>query len=125
MFMMSHSRKPFGEIYMKNIILILAICLSVFNLSACSEESDSQKSTSSKDDSGLTGERFFDSASTKIMLHNEGMNRKRANCMVTYITADGQIGLGEINQMHLTSKTMPQNAERLNKAYSASMQNCQ
>lgn len=109
---------------MKNIILILAICLSVLNLSACSEETTANKSVSAED-SGLTGERFFDAAATKIMLHNEGMDRKRANCMVTYITADGKIGVGEINQMHLTSKTMPQNAGRLNKAYSAAMQNCQ
>ena len=109
---------------MKKVILILIISLSVFNLSACSEETGSQKSASAED-SGLTGERFFDAAATKIMLHNEGMDRKRANCMVTYITADGKIGVGEINQMHLTSKTMPQNAGRLNKAYSAAMQNCQ
>ena len=110
---------------MKKIILILVICLSIFNLSACSEETTSTSGTASADkDSGLTGERFVDAAATKIMLHNEGMNRKSANCVVKYITEDGQIGVGEINQMHLTSKTMPQNTGRLNKAYSAAMQAC-
>lgn len=108
---------------MKKMLLILSVNLSIFNLTSCSEENSSVANATN--DSGLTGKKFVDAAATKIMLHNAGMGRKNANCIVKYITEDGQIGVGEINQMHLTSKTMSQNATRLNKAYSAAMQACQ
>jgi hypothetical protein len=108
---------------MKKMFLTLLIIFSILALTACSEENTS--SLNGNRESELTGEKFVDAAATKIMLYNEGMNRKTANCVVKFITADGQIGVGEINQMHLTSKTMPQNSERLNKSYSAAIQACQ
>ena len=111
------------ENFMQKMILLTLIFLMSFCLTACTDENSSVSGPNRE--SFLTGEEFFDAAATKIMLHNEGMNRKSANCVVNYITADGQIGAGEINQMHLTSKTMPQNSEKLNKAYSAAKQACQ
>jgi len=108
---------------MEKKFILTFVCFFIFNLTACTDENSSVSGANRE--SHLTGENNFDAAATKIMLHNEGMNRKNANCMVKYMTADGQNGVDEIKQMHLTSKTMPQNKETLNKAYSAAIQACQ
>lgn len=108
---------------MKKMFLIIFMSLSLISLSACSEEKSATENATK--DADLTGEKFADSAASKIMRYNNGMNRKTANCVVKYITADGQIGLGEVNQMHLISEDMSKNAGRINKAYSAAMQACQ
>jgi hypothetical protein len=115
------------ESFMKKMFLILLVSTIVLSTVACSEEKSLSKSsaTSVNKDPDLTGKRFFDSAATKVMNNNSGLTRKNANCVVQNITGDGQIGLGEVNQMHLTKGTMSQNTERLNKAYSAAIQACQ
>ena len=101
----------------------LAITLTIFlalTSTACSEQSSSQANQSDPD---LTGKRFFDAAASKFMAANPNIARKQANCMVTEMTADGKIGLGEINQMKL-DETGLHGASRLESAHSMAMKKC-
>lgn len=95
------------------------VALASLILVACSGE---QPATAADD--GMTGNRFFDAAATKMMAFNPGMSRPTANCAVEQMTADGSIGVGEINQMKLDAAGMAENAGRLNEAYQAALKAC-
>lgn len=85
---------------------------------ACAEEAPQVAA-----DPDMTGERFFDSAATRFMNENPGMLRTQANCMVKAMTADGKIGLGEINGMALDMKGL-QEIPMLRDAYYAAVKDC-
>ncbi|GJM08185.1 MAG: hypothetical protein DHS20C11_04610 [Lysobacteraceae bacterium] len=96
-----------------------SIVLASVIVVACSGEQPASAA-----DAEMTGNRFFDAAATKIMAFNQGMSRTAANCAVEQMTADGSIGLGEINQMKLEAAGMADNAGRLNEAYEAALKAC-
>ena len=105
-------------------MLIFVIFISI-GFSACSsDESNTSKQSSTSTDKDLTGERFFDSASSKVMANNPGFSQKLGNCVVKAMTADGQYGLGEINQMKLDNEHFSENASGINKAYLAALKSC-
>ncbi|MBK1826878.1 hypothetical protein [Haloferula rosea] len=93
-------------------------------LVSCSEKTDSDGPGASSDtpaaaassgDAPATGNRFFDSAVKKIHSLDEEVSPAQASRIVTLMTADGSIGLGEINGMDLTD--LSKNSEALQSAY--------
>lgn len=101
-----------------SFITKIAVILLVVTAVACSGDSPVTSS-----DPDMTGERFFDAAASRFMDASPGLIRTQANCMVTHMTADGVIGLGEINQMALDINGL-QEIPRLRDAYYAAMNKC-
>ena len=83
----------------------------------------SEQSAAPEPDTGLTGERFFDAVATKLMSATPSMTRDVANCMVSAMTADGKIGVGEINQAKLDSDGVP-SRQTLRTAFLAAAAKC-
>ena len=75
---------------------MLALSVNLFLL-ACSGSNSADS-----DDSSLTGNRFFDAAANKFIAASPSMPRSEANCIVSTMTDSGEIGLGEVNAMHIT-----------------------
>lgn len=91
---------------------------ALFSVAACADDTPSGNG-----DNELTGKRFFDSAATKFMMATPGMERKKANCIVSGMTADGTIGLGEINNAKLDDSGVPTRGS-LKQAYQNSIAAC-
>jgi len=108
------------SLYLKSFVCIFYVCL----LSSCSSETEAQSSAAAPNDY-MTGNKFFDAASTKFMAALPGMPRYKTNCMVETMTADGKYGIGELNQMKLKAVEMSQNSDGLVEAYYAAMKKCQ
>ena len=77
-----------------------------------------------KSESNLTGDRFFDSAASKIMHNNPSFSRNKANCVVSNMVKDGRFGLGEINQMDFSSSNLENNTNMLMKSYQLAKTDC-
>lgn len=98
---------------------LLAILLALLgSITACADEQ--QKDAM---DNALTGERFFDAAASKLITGSPEMSRTVANCIVAAMTADGKIGLGEINQSTLDEQGVPKRSA-LREAYLLSQKAC-
>ncbi len=107
---------------MKKISQIILFAM-LTSLVACSSDGDRAPSSKQADDPDLTGDRFFDAAATKVMRQSPGMVRLQANCIVVDITADGSIGIGELNQADLGIVAIQETPE-LRDAYFAAMKKC-
>lgn len=112
---------------MKNsrFALFALVLLPVCSLISCgpesSESTDTEGSSASAAAEGQaaeapnTGNRFLDAAIQKVSAANPALSMEQSQKVVESMTADGSIGLGEINSMKLDD--LSQNADRLNQAY--------
>ncbi len=103
--------------------VILCLCLS---LMACADNASTDNNQPATPTSTSTEKpnKFKVAASNKIKLANPGMTDEKANCVVEQMTADGKIGLGEINQMQLDAASLSNNASNLVTAYQNALSNC-
>lgn len=112
---------------MKNsrFALLALVLLPVCSLISCgpdsSEPTDTDGSSASSAAKGETaeapntGNRFLDAAIQKVSAASPALSMEQSQKVVESMTADGSIGLGEINSMKLDD--LSQNADRLNQAY--------
>ena len=103
----------------------VTLCLFLV-LMACSEKSANEPSNADSK-AATTVEKpnkFKVAAIKKVKLANSGFNETQATCVVEQMTADGKIGLGEINQMQLDATHMSQNASNLVTAYQSALNSC-
>lgn len=106
---------------MNRFLLCLAISVAV---TACGKENSAEtEGVSTEVAVESSGNRFYDAAVSKVSMGVPGATAENAKCIVDHMTADGAIGVGEINQMSIGAGA-DDNAGRLNDALSAAMEAC-
>ena len=103
---------------------IILFCCVLTMLSACSGGNDAANQTSTNPNKGSSNQ-FKVAAITKIRAANPTLSSQQATCVVDQMTAGGQIGLGEINQMKLTAGQLDKNRNSLTQAYQSAIKQCQ
>jgi len=102
---------------MKILILtpfILAVNLAVISCNSESKSTTSDGAASTTEKAPETGNRFYDAAVQKFMAGPPEMDAVTAKQIVDALTADGTIGIGEINSIDLAHPD--RNSDRLNGA---------
>ena len=94
----------------------ILVLLTSFVLMSCSADEANDGGGASSDEAvSATGDRFFDSAVNMIAAKDDDVSVAQATEIVTAMTADGTVGLGEINQMRFDDPT--KNRKFINTAY--------
>ncbi|WP_411847252.1 hypothetical protein AAFN60_07615 [Roseibacillus persicicus] len=93
---------------------ILVGSLAVVSCKSDEKSETSDSAVSSAEKAPDTGNRFYDAAVQKFMVGPPEVDATTAKKIVDALTADGTIGLGEINSMALDDPE--RNSDRLNEA---------